>query len=121
MTHLDETYQDAWLAELQRIVRPKGVVTLTVNGLERAREWLKTFPPESPEPKQIEAALRDQGIFYVYHDSWRDGPFPDFYHSAFHDPRYVLEHWGEYFDVRCYIPFGALNYQDLVVMQRRPE
>lgn len=121
MTHLDETYQDAWLSELRRIIRPKGIVTLTVNGLERAREWLRSFPPDSPEPKQIEAALRDQGIFYVYHDSWRGGPFPDFYHSAFHDVRYVFEHWGEYLDVRCYIPSGALNHQDLVVLQRRAE
>ena len=31
-THLDENYQDAWLAELERVTKPGGVLVLSVSG-----------------------------------------------------------------------------------------
>lgn len=36
-THLNETMQDAWLAELRRVVKPNGVLILSVHGQNAAR------------------------------------------------------------------------------------
>jgi hypothetical protein len=56
-------------------------------------------------------------LYYTKDDQW--GPdFPDFYHSAFHSTRYVFDHWSKFLRVAQYIPRGALDYQDMVVLRK---
>lgn len=120
LTHLDESYQDAWLAELRRVVKPGGLVALSVSGEHPFSQLEANWRAAGADPAPLRKRLRTGGHVYIKDDSWTGGPFPDFYHSAFHAPWYVFEHWRQYFDIRAYVVRGALDYQDLVLM-RRPE
>jgi len=115
MSHLDEEYQDAWLAELARVLRPGGVVTLTVHGQHAFDQFSGGIPADSPVRKQVMDAFYGRGLFYTKDDDW-GADFPDFYHSAFHSVRYIFDHWSKFLRVRQYIPRGALDYQDMVVL-----
>ena len=115
MSHLDATYQDAWLDELKRALKPGGVATLSIHGKKAFSAFLDTL---SPDARQTYAEnLRTEGIVYTRQDGW-SAHFPDFYHTSFHDVNYVFDHWAEFLDIRCYIPRGALDYQDLIVLQK---
>ena len=117
MSHLDAFYQDAWLGELRRILHPGGIATLTVHGRHAFRTFLDGLPPGSLARSTYAASFRTEGIVFVKSDHWT-GDFPDFYHTSYNDVSYILDHWARFLDVCCYIPRGALNYQDLVVLQR---
>jgi SAM-dependent methyltransferase len=117
MTHLDAAYQDAWLAELRRVLRPGGIVTLTVSGRHAFQMFLDTWPADAPDRTFHSAELHSKGIDFIGQDQW-SSDFPDFYHTTFHDVSYVFDHWASFLDVRCYIPRGALDYQDMVVLQK---
>lgn len=118
MSHLDEDCQDAWLAELARVVRPGGVVTLTVHGQHAFDQFLNAIPAGSPLRKQAADIFYDRGLFYTKDDQW-SADFPDFYHSAFHSARYIFfDHWSKFLRVCQYIPRGALDYQDMVVLRK---
>lgn len=118
LSHLDESYQDAWLAELSRIARPGGLVTVSIHGPHAFHAWLAELAPGSPDRAVYAKEMRRKGIVYRSKDVWTGGPFPDFYHTTYHAVSYVFERWTEFFDVLAYLPRGALGFQDLVVLQR---
>jgi Methyltransferase domain. len=115
MTHLDAAYQDAWLGELRRALKPGGIATLTVSGKNAFGKFLETLPADT----RITYAenLRTDGIVYISQDQW-SADFPEFYHTSFHDVNYIFNHWAEFLDIRCYIPRGSLDYQDMIVLQK---
>jgi hypothetical protein len=73
---------------------------------------------EGGDAHWVREALGRDGIVFVKDDVYVGGPFPDFYHSTFHAPWYVFEHWGRFFTVRGYLPRRALDFQDAVVLER---
>ena len=93
-THLDENYQDAWLAELVRVTKPGGALVLSVSGEHPFAELVKAQRDGGADPTGFIETYRSKGIVFIEDDSWVGGPFPDFYHSTFHAPWYVFEHWG---------------------------
>jgi SAM-dependent methyltransferase len=117
-THLDENYQDLWLEELRRISKPSAVLVVSFSGQKAVEtleeQWIKANADPAPMRKQLE----DSGILYITDDEWKNGPFPEFYHSSFHTIQYVKEHWGKYFKILNHLPCGSLAYQDFVLMQR---
>ncbi len=119
LTHLDEDYQDLWLVELRRIVRPGGHLLLSVHG-ERAFHLVEESMRKSGagDLGRLRRELGTKGISYAKDDIFAGGPFPDFYHSTFHAPWYVFEHWGRFLDVTAYIPGGSLSFQDFVLLER---
>jgi SAM-dependent methyltransferase len=119
-THLDEEYQDLWLAELQRIVRPGGVLMLTVQSLTTWNTALRDIAGGGDDPEPYRERLEREGILYIADDAFVGSTHPDFYHTTFHAPWYVFEHWTRFFELRAYLPHGSLS-QDLVVLERRPE
>jgi SAM-dependent methyltransferase len=121
MTHLDEQYQDAWLDELQRVVNPYGLVLLTVSGDYPFEGLEKTWRDAGADSTPLRETLRKKGILYITDDEWKNGPFPDFYHSTFHAPWYIFEHWGKFFEIKAYIVRGSVDFQDFVLMRRRSE
>jgi len=118
-THLNETYQDAWLAELARVTRPGAALVLSVCGDHAFDELLQSHRKVGADPSKLVEQYQTKGIVYVEDDGWTGGPFPDFYHSAFHAPWYVFQHWSKYFEIKAYVPRGSLDFQDYLLLQRR--
>jgi len=117
LSHLDEDYQDAWLAELARVLRPGGVITLTVHGQHAFDQYCSGIPAEAPLRQQAAGIFYKKGLYYMKDDEW-DREFPDFYHTAFHSVRYVFDHWSKFLRISQYIPRGVLDYQDMVVLRK---
>jgi SAM-dependent methyltransferase len=117
-THIDETFQDAWLGELQRIVKPDGLLLLSVCGDYAFQQFEDSWRRVGADPSAHRARLDQLGLLYIAEDSWTGGPFPDFYHSAFHTPSYIFAHWSRYFRIRAYVPQGSLSFQDYVLLER---
>jgi SAM-dependent methyltransferase len=109
-THIDERRQDAWLAELQRVTRPGGLLVLSVHG-----EWALGLGGES---SPAHALLEDHGhLFLPDMRPPEELGHPAWYASAFHAPWYVFEHWGRWFAIRAFVPRAALGLQDHVVLE----
>lgn len=115
-THLDENYQDAWLAELRRMTKPGGTVLLTVAGEYAFESGFVAWGTDA-----IRRDWEDKGFIFIADDAWTGGPFPDFYHSAFHAPWYLFRQWTRFFDIKAYIPRASLDFQDFVLLQRPSE
>lgn len=122
MSHLDEAYQDAWLAELGRVLGPDGILVLTVHGAFSQRFWAAHLPADDPaRAERIATMYRTvdrHGIYYMRDDSWA-ADFPSFYQNTFHAPWYVFEHWSRFLEIASYIPRGSLSLQDMVVLRHK--
>ena len=114
-THLDERHQDMWLGELRRITKPGGTVVLTVHG-EHAFDDVEAS--SGADAAGWRERLERDGILFIEDDAFVGSAFPSFYHTTFHAPWYVHEHWGRTFCVRAYLPRAGLDYQDIVVLER---
>jgi SAM-dependent methyltransferase len=120
-THIDEHYQDQWLAELRRVVRPGGYLLLTVHGEHAFLVFEDTIGKTGGDTRVIREELQRKGISFIRDDAFVGGPFPEFYHSTFHAPWYVFEHWGGFFDIAAYLVRGSMGFQDFVLLQRPPD
>lgn len=110
-THLDEASQDAWLAELARVLRPGGVLLTTVHG--RAAS--------GPCTERERALLERDGIVFRVDHKGRfklDG-LPDSYQTTYHTRAYIERHWTRDFGVRAYREGGIHGHQDIVLLSRR--
>lgn len=116
-THIDRVRQDMWLTELQRVTAPGGVLLLTVHS---AREWnqaLVDMDAGGEDTDTYRRELEETGLIFFAEDSFIGTTHPDWYHTTFHAPWYIFEHWSEFFKVRAYLPEGSLT-QDLVGLER---
>ncbi|HET7719753.1 MAG TPA: class I SAM-dependent methyltransferase, partial [Acidimicrobiales bacterium] len=119
-THLDEEYQDAWLAELRRVTKPGGTILLTVHGDDALRYYEELSANAGGDSTWLRNEVRNKGIAFIRQDSWLGGPFPDFYHSTFHAPWYLFERWGANLRIKAYLASSSLGFQDHVLMERPP-
>lgn len=112
LTHLNEPVQDAWLAELERITAPGGLVLLSIQGLAQMSLY------RAPPTLKLEAHRR--GILDTGGNSQLDAVIADlsYYRDVVHSPDYIFTHWNRYFEVLDIIESIAGN-QDLVLMRRR--
>jgi SAM-dependent methyltransferase len=101
-THLDERAGDAWLSELKRVIKPGGILILTVHG-ERSSRRLD---------KKAAALLRRDGFLHCRSHKLR-GIVPDWYNTSFHSRAFIVDRLEALFaDVRyTVVPDGT---QDLV-------
>lgn len=117
-THIDEHYQDQWLTELRRVVKPGGYVILSLHGETAFKVFEQAVADRGGDPSVIRRELGTRGISFIKDDAFTGGPFPDFYHSTFHAPWYVFEHWSRWFDVIAFLPKRSMGYQDFVLLER---
>jgi SAM-dependent methyltransferase len=117
-THLDSNYQDRWLGELSRVCKPGATLVVSFSGQTAFQKIEQQWRNAGADPSPLRQQLEDSGILFIADDDWKNGPFPDFYHSTFHTAAYVREHWGRFFRILHHIPTGSLGFQDLVVMEK---
>lgn len=128
LTHLNEASQDAWLAEIARLLRPGGLAVLTTMGREALAKFRAGDRPGLSEDLRRRLAghgsLATEGLVFepVRRSVWTQGRFhgtePD-YGFAFHDHDYVRGRWGGFLDVIEIVP-ASINWgQDAVVARRR--
>ncbi len=117
-THLDERMQDLWLAELRRIVRPGGILLLTVHGETMIAPMLRDLAGGGDDPAPYLATLRERGILFIEDDGYVGSVHPPYYHSTYHAPWYIYAHWGTFFSVRALLSPGAWGGHDVVVLER---
>jgi SAM-dependent methyltransferase len=97
-THLDEDYQDAWLAELRRLTRPDGIVLATVHGMAKWQE-IRDGPMARDRDRALLAAeFERRGFLHWTRDDWA-AFFPDYYHTSVHRSDYVRDRWARWFEV----------------------
>ena len=122
LTHLDEAHQDAWLAELRRVLSPRGILILTVHGTFSQDFWAANLrEDELHRDERIEIMYREvdrHGIYFMQDGAWA-ADFPAYYQNTFHSPWYVFEHWSRFMEIAAYIPRGSLSLQDLVVLRHK--
>lgn len=104
-THLDESMQDAWLAELGRLLRPGGLLLATTHSPEIART--------SPGVTAAELSrLAHRG--FLFRPSV--GPFNE--QSAFHSEAYLQENWSRQLQPRGFFPFALGGFQDISAWEK---
>jgi SAM-dependent methyltransferase len=117
-THIDERMQDLWLAEIRRVLKSGAVALLSVHGpfAFGLSEHAARFEGDAGAVWRRE--LESKGILYVMSDEYVGSSFPSYYHTTFHAPWYVFEHWSQWFSVRAYLSQADLGFQDIVLLQR---
>jgi SAM-dependent methyltransferase len=118
-THLDETRQDQWLAELRRVLAPGGIALLTVHSTRQWNQALAYLEEAGESSASYRERIARDGILFIHDDAFVGSTHPEWYHSTFHAPWYVHQHWAKFFRIRAYIPEGA-DTQDMVVLEREP-
>lgn len=107
-THLDEKYERLWIDELARIVRPGGLVVVSVHG------------PSATPPHLAEALARlgradersSGAHFFEQYTS------ADYYRSTFVTEAYIRAHWAGAFRVEAYLERALARHHDLIVLRR---
>jgi SAM-dependent methyltransferase len=112
LTHLPEPYQDAWLAELSRVLSSSGVMLLTVHGPTN----FDIVGAAADDPARI--ALPEKGFIY-FENYGSDSPFAPYYQTTYHHPDYIRRRWAQWLDVLAILPGAARPTHDMVVTSRK--
>jgi SAM-dependent methyltransferase len=112
MTHLPEDFQDAWLAELARVLAPGGTMLLTIHG---PTHFDKVDAP-ADDPSRV--ALQEKGIVY-FENYGPESPFAPYYQTTYHHLDYIREHWSQYVDIVDIIVGGGRPTHDMVVTTKK--
>jgi len=119
-THLDVRYQDAWLAELLRVLRPGGLLLASISGPRMLDHTLhRSGHGNLGDLTRQLPALSTDGVVHWRGDGWEHA-FPSYYHTTFHTHDYIRRHWSRWFDVLA-IDDGTPEVlpQDVVVLRHR--
>jgi SAM-dependent methyltransferase len=105
-THIPMDTQDAWIAEMARVIRPGGLFLCTVEGVVKQREMLT--PQNLAELERVGALTLDAShenvsVSTKVTDTW----------DVFLLRDRLLANFGRHFDVLDYLP----GHQDLMVLR----
>jgi SAM-dependent methyltransferase len=126
-THLNEQYQDDWLREIARVVRPGGLALLTVHGEYAFNEFKSgryvSNTRSCSERVAVHGSIEDEGFVYEPYEitTWNGRDFPgidDTFGLTFHSRDYVERHWGRTFEIQDVLPRHITGWQDLVLARK---
>ena len=119
-THLDEESQFSWLKELSRIVKPNGLVMVTVLGVYGT--FLEPISNDEEDRLQasgfIEPNDRKKTTNKHIVLSKTDADYPSYHKGVFHMPEYIRNTWSKYFDIQAIIE-GFADHQALCILKKK--
>ena len=107
-THLPETMQVAWLAELHRVAKRGCLLLFTIYNEERHRVLNSSN----------RAKLASTGFCYIEESVPTTEGLPTFYQTAFHSHEYIRRVWGSHFEVINIAPQALESHSDLVLLRK---
>lgn len=118
-THI-EAFEDAWLMEFRRILRPGGIAWITVHSDRTWREVNEHWPlynaikgfPEFASQNPRTAVPRDRMVF-----RWHEAK--SYSANVFYSGQYIRRRFGQFLEIMDMFP-AIPGYQDIVVMRKRP-
>lgn len=115
-THLRPAIEALWLAELQRVTAPGGVLLMTAHGQTTVDYAHLEVTARRVLLKQIER----EGILYSGRNDQLDGyaAHEEEYVNVYHSQSYIHRTWGKHFDIIAILR-GYIFTHDLVVMRKR--
>jgi SAM-dependent methyltransferase len=123
-THLSRRNQELWLAELERILVPGGLLLASTHG--EFSYLLAAGRGDVPTHKGIAGRwrtarpLRRAGIMDVGADRRLAGVAPEgYYRATFQSREYTDRAWSARFEILDYLECGLMGTQDLVVLRSR--
>jgi SAM-dependent methyltransferase len=111
-SHLDESHESAWLVELNRILKPGGMLIVSLRGTKLGQERMG---------RSVEDQLRlaRQGmVFCPPSTGYRKEGLPDCYGNAYHTGEYVRAKYSRNFTLLELVEQGLRGLQDLVVLRK---
>jgi hypothetical protein len=108
-THLSESDQMHWLAEVARVTR--RIAILSVHGMYSASQasW---FDDDAELRKWLEYGFRDAE---QPNPDISDVVDPEYYRDCAHTPEYIHRVWGQVMDIQEIIPAVFGGHQDAVI------
>lgn len=112
-SHLDRELQAQWLKELNRLIRPGGLILLTIHGMVYAHH----IKLAEPNRKQ----LQKNGFLFLsgVTGKWKLDGLPDFYQTAIQTKNQVQLEWSEYFEIVGHFEGRINQLQDAVLLKAR--
>jgi SAM-dependent methyltransferase len=111
-SHLNRHYEKLWLGELRRIAKPGALLLLSVLGRHAAACGGLLDHVTSEEFDDGFADIgRNRDIDQVTGTS-------EYYRNVFHQPSYIRQVWGRYFEILAIEEGIVGNLQDLVVARK---
>jgi len=126
-THLSEKSSIKWLLELNRVLKPNGILIVTIHGLsalniiQNSALHQKMFNLKRKVVEKIAKDFQETPFRYFKYDqnTIENAKAGSEYGSTFIHPDYIYKNWStEGFKVLEIIPGGLRNWQDIVVLQR---
>jgi len=110
-THLREDEQFAWLKELSRIVKPSGVVAVSVNCATSLHNASNTV--------DVASVLRLKGFCDTGAEMSHRGVTSDdtYYRNIYHTHDYLRRNWTRDFEILDILPGFVGNMQDMVFLR----
>lgn len=114
-THIDE-FEDAWLLELSRVLRPGGMAYLTIHDENTWRAQIPALLDSiSNSPEAVGIDLRAPMLFERRAFSYRQGAHYSL--NMFHSSDYVKKYWGNYFTIES-IEMFAHQIQAVIIARK---